>query len=120
MIIDDDSDDREIFIDAVSGINCSIEFHSAKSDGGALEKLSSMEKLTDFIFLDLNMPLMIGKQFLKLIKAIEGLRDIPIMGYSTSSSQKDINETKDLGAFSYLVKQNILSVLRKKLSELLC
>ena len=44
----------------------------------------------DLILLDLNMPGMGGKEFLKQIKADETLRQIPVVIVTTSSSERDI------------------------------
>lgn len=58
----------------------------------------------DLILLDLNMPRMDGKAFLKRFKALEGLRRIPVVILTTSEAESDIVESYDLGAAGFIVK----------------
>ncbi|UYF99725.1 MULTISPECIES: response regulator [unclassified Halomonas] len=58
----------------------------------------------DLILLDLNMPRMDGKTFLKRIKTIEALRRIPVVVLTTSEAEADIFASYDLGAAGFIVK----------------
>ena len=51
----------------------------------ALSKLDHKDIQTDLIFLDLNMPIMSGEQFLAEIKKNHSLRDIPVIILFTTS-----------------------------------
>ena len=73
----------------------------------------------DYIFLDLNMPRMNGKQCLSEIKKIKRLSTTPIIIYSTSSEKKSINEVKQIGATAYFTKPSSISELARKLAEFL-
>ena len=119
FLIDDDEDDREIFTLALEDANRSYKCITAVNGKDALEKLHADQTfIPDFIFLDLNMPVMNGKQFLKEIKTIPRLAHIPVVIYTTSSYEKDIEETKQLGATHYIVKPSSIDTLTKILSEL--
>ena len=61
---------------------------------------------------------MSGKQFLQKIKKIPRLNHIPVVIYTTSSREKDIEETKQLGATHYLTKPSRIDTLTKILSAL--
>ncbi len=104
VLIDDDKDDQEIFSEAVKDIshviNCTTFFDASM----ALAELSSMEVAPDVIFLDLNMPVMNGQQFLTQIKKNAGLKNIPVIIFTTSSDVKTIFATKDLGAHDFITK----------------
>lgn len=63
-----------------------------------------IDGLPDFIFLDLNMPRMDGRACLAEPKNDEGLRDIPVVIYSTSSHPSDREETLRLGADYFLTE----------------
>ncbi len=105
MIVDDDSDDIEFFCEALIEIDASVQYMTAISGDDALNKLRSEDKvLPHFIFLDLNMPRMNGKQLLKELKKDYLLKDIPAIIFSTSSTPKDVEETKALGAAHFLTK----------------
>ena len=58
----------------------------------------------DLILLDLNMPGMDGRGFLKLIKADERLRSIPVIVLTTSTDAVDIQRCYHLGASTYIQK----------------
>ena len=56
------------------------------------------------ILLDLNMPKMNGIEFLKVAKADEALKRIPVIVLTTSSDERDVVESFELGAAGYMVK----------------
>ena len=56
------------------------------------------------ILLDLNMPKMNGTEFLKVIKANEELKQIPVVVLTTSTEECDIIETFKLSVGGYIVK----------------
>jgi len=68
LLIDDDEDDQEIFLSAMSEVSTSAVCTAESSARLALQKLENREISVDVIFLDLNMPIMDGKQFLAALK----------------------------------------------------
>jgi CheY-like chemotaxis protein len=56
------------------------------------------------ILLDLNMPKMNGVELLKIIKADDILKKIPVVVLTTSRDTEDKFETFELGAAGYIVK----------------
>lgn len=58
----------------------------------------------DLILLDLNMPLMDGREVLQALKNDKSLRSIPVLILSTSDAPSDIETSYDLGANCYLKK----------------
>src|SRR3989337_1799555 len=119
MIVDDDEDDVELFCDALKDVNDEIKCISVPNGEEALKKLNGDNDLPDYIFLDLNMPRLNGKQCLKRLKINAKLRDIPVIIYSTSKLREDIEETKQLGAVHFLTKPSRLKDLRKAISSIL-
>lgn len=120
FLIDDDDDDQEIFSLALSNINENIDCITADDGIDALSKLNKEEKFTpDFIFLDLNMVRMNGRECLSAIRRIPRLDNIPVIIYSTSSEQRDITETRQLGAADYIVKPPSMALLEKRLEQVL-
>ena len=96
---DDDADDREFFQDGISAakLNCSLHLFE---DGLAL--LNYLENLQgskpDIIFLDINMPLINGRQCLHQIKNSPAFNNIPVIMLSTSAyeAQSLIDEGAEL------------------------
>ena len=119
MIVDDDAEDREFFCDAVKEIDLSAECFEANNGEDALKKLRSQKRLPYLIFLDLNMPRMDGKSCLAELKKDNLLKHIPVIIYTTSSSHKDVEETRELGASYFLTKPADFGILRKKISSLI-
>lgn len=56
------------------------------------------------ILLDLNMPKMNGVEFLKVAKADDSLRLIPVVVLTTSKEDRDVIESFKLGVAGYMVK----------------
>ncbi len=119
FIVDDDADDQELFIEALTGIDKSCKCLTAFDGEDALQKLLNGMDAPDLIFLDLNMPKMNGKQCLAEIKKNNKLHDVPVIIYSTSSEKKDIQETTRLGAAFFLQKPNSFDDLAKALTNIL-
>jgi len=74
----------------------------------------------DLILLDLNMPGMGGKEFLRRIKEDEELKQIPVVILTTSEAEKDILDSYKLQASGYVHKPVTLEefkVAMKKLKE---
>lgn len=65
------------------------------------------------------MPSMDGITFLKELKAVEGLRCIPAIMFSTSAYRKDIDTCHAEGAAGYLVKPSGNKELVVKLQQAL-
>jgi CheY-like chemotaxis protein len=120
LLIDDDVDDLEIFAIAVEQINRDIACVTAANGEDALMKLNTDHTLNpDFIFLDMNMPRMDGKQCLAAIKKIERFAKTPVIMYSTSAEPRDVEETQRLGASHFLMKPSNIVTLTNQLSMLL-
>jgi len=61
-------------------------------------------RLPDIILLDLNLPMMSGREVLAAIKGDEGLCHIPVIILSSSSAPPDISGSYGLHANAYIVK----------------
>ncbi len=106
LLIDDDEDDQEIFISALEKISKVVTFNALCNAKEALEKLENKQINPDVIFLDLNMPIMNGQQFLIEVKKKKDLMQIPIIIFSTSSHLPTIKLVKELGAHDFITKPN--------------
>lgn len=120
MIVDDDPDDRAFFCEAVSEVDDSIECISVNGGEEAIQHLKNCSDcIPDYIFLDLNMPRMNGKQCLEQIKSNSSFSSIPVIIYTTTKSKEDIEETKYLGAVYFLTKPNTFSDLKEAIKNIL-
>ncbi len=97
LAVDDDSDDIEIFCEAVKEISAAIKCLIAQNGNEALALLREVVHLPQIIFIDSNMPQMNGKKCLTAIKGDERLHDIPVVMYSTFFSEEDIGYFQSMG-----------------------
>jgi CheY-like chemotaxis protein len=104
LVVDDDKEDRALFCEAASGIDTDIKFLIAEDGAQALQLLEQTAVLPDYIFLDINMPKMNGKEFLVRAKKDNRIKKIPVVMYSTTSQTKEIEECYKLGAYDFLIK----------------
>ena len=113
LLADDDSDDKTLFCEALSEIDPSIVCHTASDGKEALAILSEKQiKKPNIIFLDINMPVMDGWQCLGKLKEHTDHKDIPVIMYSTSSYQRDIDLALESGAFCFFTKPSDYRELR--------
>jgi CheY-like chemotaxis protein len=91
LCIDDDLEDLELLGEAIRTIDTNYTCRIATDGRKALEILN-LPVLPDFIFLDMNMPLMNGKQTLKAIRSNQAFNKIPICILSTTvtSTEREI------------------------------
>ena len=119
LLVDDDEDDQEIFFTALQKVAPAVVCEMLNSACSALERLKNGQVSPDIIFLDLNMPIMNGQQFLAEIKKDAGLKDIPVVVISTSSHPQTIQLAKDTGAKDFITKPDKFDDLVKILVSLL-
>lgn len=121
MIIDDDPDEIEFFCEALSEIDSSFECISARGGEEAMLMLRELDIDTfpSYIFMDLNMPRMDGKECLSLLKSDVTLSSIPVVIYTTSNTQSEIDETRKLGAKYFLTKPNGFTDLKIAIKKIL-
>lgn len=119
LLIDDDEDDHFFFKDSIESINPTLHCETATNGKIALNKLKASASLPDLIFLDLNMPVMNGFEFLTQFKKENALNKVPVGIFTTSNSIRDKELAKDLGAIFFLTKPNDLKILQKKLQQIL-
>ena len=104
LVADDDSDDTDMFQEALTGIDSSVVCHFATDGAEALQKLSELDKNPHIIFLDVNMPIINGWECLKFIKEHQQYKDVPVVVVSTSSHLREMSIAADLGALCYFIK----------------
>lgn len=104
LYIDDDAEDREFFVEAAGKIDEDLICYTAQDGAQALQELQEMIVMPDYIFLDVNMPMMNGKQFLHEIKKRIRLRSIPVVIYSTTTRPDECKAFLEAGACKVIAK----------------
>jgi CheY-like chemotaxis protein len=122
LLVDDDDDDQFIFISALTSINdLKINYRVASNGPDAIEMLLVDSNFApDYIFLDMNMPLMDGRSCIKEIRKLEKKKNTPVIIHSTANLSEDAATLVETGASFYFQKPNSINkfteILRKILS----
>ncbi len=115
LLIEDNLDHITLIkMSLLRGFKSSINFFCVKDGKEALDFLlnkgdyQDKEKFPrpDIIFLDLKLPKIDGIEVLSVIKSDSELKNIPVIVFTTSSQDRDILKSYELGANSYITKPN--------------
>jgi len=114
LLVDDDTDDRQIFEQILQEIDPLIRLDSA---GDGLEMIDHLEgcpdqDLPDLIILDQNMPRMTGKESLVFLKQSSRYRLIPVILYSTYQVKDFFRECREQGALDVVSKPDTMQSYR--------
>jgi len=89
---DDDKDDLMLMRHVLQDIGEKYDIREVNNGREALEHLAEGKKsatLPSLIILDMNMPVLTGKEALTVIKKDEALKEIPVVFFTTSNSELD-------------------------------
>ncbi|HKH63399.1 MAG TPA: response regulator [Flavitalea sp.] len=113
-LIDDDEDEFLLFQQAIAELNINIQVRYINNCAEMLDLLDKGD-IPDLLFLDLNMPMISGRECVKKIR--EKLKDkLSIVIYSTSKYQPDVDGTHQDGANLYVIKPNSFEGLKQTLN----
>jgi len=123
LYIDDDPDDLFIFSEAIESLYPHAILLNAQSAERGLELLNDLKAKGNstqlrLIIIDMNMPKMDGREALKEIRKEKYWQDVPIVIFTTSSYQQDIEFCKKYGA-DYFTKPISYESLKEVMKELL-
>ncbi|WP_018613211.1 response regulator [Segetibacter koreensis] len=118
LIVDDDPEDIEMLKESLTKTCSDLNFILVNNGSNLLDILQTTTP-PDLIILDINMPVMDGKECLKVIKSNPLMKAVPIMMYSTSTNKKDIEACYLLEADYYVIKPRCMEELNQ-LSKQIC
>jgi CheY-like chemotaxis protein len=91
LYAEDDLDDFDALEGALAQLSDKFELRRAKNGEEVVKYFNDGDApFPGLVVLDLNMPIMDGKQTLLWLKSREGLQDIPVMVFTTSSREEDV------------------------------
>jgi CheY-like chemotaxis protein len=119
LLAEDDQDDRYLIGEALDEGNVANQLFIVENGEELLDYLMGRGKYIDreayplpnLILLDLNMPLMDGREALTAIKEDPALKRIPIIVLTTSQAEEDIQDTYELGITGFITKPMTFSGL---------
>ncbi|MEM6910341.1 MAG: response regulator [Verrucomicrobiota bacterium] len=115
LIIEDSEPDQFLFKKTIEKLYPKVVLTQAFDGKQALEMISQMEEPPDLIFLDINMPVMNGHQFLEAYAQEVSQQTVVIM-LTSSEQQSDIEKTT---RYEFVKNYCIKPLSRKKLMEIL-
>lgn len=105
LLVEDDPADAHLTRLAFEEARVLVNLRHVEDGQAAMDDLlAGKEQRPDLILLDLNMPRMDGRTFLKTVKSHADLRRIPVVVLTTSDAESDIVSSYDLGAAGFIVK----------------
>jgi two-component system, response regulator len=110
LLVEDDVDDVFLIRHAFQRAGLNDQLSSAENGKAAVTLFETFAAQPDrkdapeFIFLDLNMPIMNGLDFLRWLRSAARWRTLPVVILTTSEDPRDISAAYELGANAYLVK----------------
>ena len=129
LVVEDDSDDRELLLDALQTSSDVVEVRLAESGVDAMDylsqQLSAKAPLPCLIVLDLNMPYMNGKDTFHKIKSDSNLKEIPVVIFTSSMNPNDKEFYKSYGVeliskpFEYSEMEAIINRMLEKCGKTL-
>jgi two-component system response regulator len=112
LLVEDNPNDVKLTLNAFAIANLANSVHVARDGVEALEYLFGAEQNTDqkipdrpkLILLDLKLPRLNGHEVLKRIKSDPRTSGIPVVVLTSSSEERDVMRTYEVGANSYIIK----------------
>ena len=126
LVAEDDSADAFFLKRAFSKVGVRTALHFVRDGQEVLDYLLGEGQFADrhahprpdLLLLDLKMPRMDGFQVLDVVRQRPGIKRLPVVIFSSSAQEQDINRAYDLGANSYLVKPHAMEDLAKIVERL--
>ena len=131
LVADDDAQDTMLVKMAVDRASLCLRLDTVKDGEEAIDYLMGRSLYADrhtypfpsMLLLDLKMPKLSGFDVLDFVRGQPGLKQLPIVIFSSSDDPKDIRRAYDAGANSYLCKPHSnedLSALLRALEAYWC
>lgn len=106
LLVEDNADDEQLTLRAMRQSEIPNIIRIARDGAEALDKLFGPEagRLPDLVLLDLKLPKINGLEVLERIRAEETTKTLPVVILTSSDEERDIVESYNLGANSYIRK----------------
>lgn len=116
LLIEDDQDDIDLFRYALRTNDVACELEIIMQGDQVAPYLSDYNNQPDVIVMDLNLPMVHGRDVLKHIKASRVFKDIPLMVLTTSSTKEDREYCYAMGANKFITKPTTVAEFGRLIS----
>lgn len=106
LLVEDNADDEQLTLRAMRQSDIPNIIRVARDGAEALDKLfgAAETRLPDLVLLDLKLPKVNGLEVLQKIRADERTKTLPVVVLTSSDEERDIVDSYELGANSYIRK----------------
>jgi len=104
LLIEDDQDDVEFLTVALQEHNVTYSMETLTRGDQVVKRLETIGALPDLIIMDLNLPMLHGREVLCKIREHRDYREIPLLVLTTSSSAYDRDYCLENGATTFATK----------------
>ena len=109
LLVEDSADEIAMLLKILHEIEGALEVSVCHDGVEALDTLTTAvnctpSRLPRFVLLDINMPRVDGFEVLRKARAVPALEALPIVMFSTSSLQEDVDRAFQCGSTAYCVK----------------
>jgi len=109
LLIEDNEDDVELTLEALNDSKVRMDVHVVSDGIAAMKFLRCQDEYSDkprpdLVLLDLNLPLMDGREVLSEVRNDPDLTDLPVVVLTTSQDEADICRAYKLHANCYISK----------------
>lgn len=124
LLVEDDPADQKLIKISLRNEKIANDLYTVQTGEEGLDflyhrgKYSAGTPQPDLILLDLNMPGMGGKEFLRRIKEDESVKQIPVVILTTSDAERDIIDSYKLQASGYVHKPVTLGEFKEGMKKL--
>jgi len=116
FLIDDDPDEADFFKEALNQLSTNLVCNYIDNP---VKGIALLQNITpDYIFTDMNMPILNGLEFISAIRKIPKLNNVPVILYSTAVNHELENKGIDAGANACIQKQSNIKLLRQELAKI--
>lgn len=112
LLVEDNPSDEELTLHALKGTNLANNVEIVRDGAEALAFIFATDAYADrrvenrpkVVLLDLKLPKIDGLEVLRRIKSDDRTRSIPVVVLTSSTQERDIVESYELGVNSYIAK----------------
>lgn len=111
-------DDSRVIRKVARQIFDNIGFECVEAENGQQAMEACQKKLPDVVFLDWNMPVMDGMEFLRAMRKLPNGQTPVVMFCTTENDMRHIQEALSAGANEYIMKPFDADIVCSKLAQL--
>ena len=116
LLVEDDDTDAFIAKTLLLRQHSTLNIERLNHGLEAQRYLDELEEMPALIILDLNMPFLNGREFLKELRSQKEGKDCEVVVLSSSENKEDLAQCREMGVENYFIKPLTLDMANKIIS----